>query len=129
MQTRLPRFLPVVPFLFLGCTSFNLEHPHPIEGVDYGAKPTDRDVLAAERHMRDSLDVRITEGCKEGVGPLRSSLDMNRDGERETVYGYEYHCRWTDDTHYVFFFRDGEFLSVEKCRTTTGFLHFGKPSC
>jgi hypothetical protein len=117
----------VVPLL--ACGVLNPESPHPIEGVDYGAAPTDNDLRMVERDLRFAHDLEMTGYCKEAFGPLRGSLELDRDGRVETVYGYEYHCRWTDDEHYMVFIRDGEVLVSESCGKTDGFPLLSRPSC
>jgi hypothetical protein len=118
----------VVPLL--GCATLNPEYPHPIEGVDYGVAPTDDDLRMVSRDIGAWYDLEMTGHCKEEFGPIRGSTVMSRDGKTETVFGYEYHCRWTNDDHYMVFIRDGEIVKYEHCGKIEQLLALlSRPSC
>ena len=133
MAVKSLRLMPVgSAWLILGCAIQVLEsESHPVAGVDYGRVPTDYDWMV-EQHIKLEYELEIGSYGKEWMGPFAGSLQRPRDGELETVYGYEVHVLFTNDVHYMVLIRDGKVVGSEDCGELSGgfgLLSFDRPLC
>jgi hypothetical protein len=85
-----------------------------------------------DSHIRSKYGLEIGSNQRQGMGPFEGSIQRTRNGELETVYGWEVHVWFSNDEHYLVLIRDGKIVESKDCGSMSGgfgLLNFRKPTC
>jgi hypothetical protein len=122
-----------IPLFGCGLRQALDERSYGMPGVDYGPKPTNYETTVTF-HLQHTYDQEPTsDEWDQWMGPFEGSIQKTRDGDLETVFGWEIHV-WYGNTeiHYMVLIRDGKIAGSENCGSLSGgfgLLDFRKPSC